>query len=124
MDYSGDGRVLAVGTAGLSRRPIRLLDPSTLRPLAHQPSVTFPVPGNVLTLEFSQDGTALAALVHDFAGGIHAPVTGATLAVWDVSSARDGVRLTPRLQRGVGVDSEVGLSPDGGKTYTTHTLKA
>ena len=124
LDYSADGRVLAVGLAGLSRRPVRLLDPGTLRPLEHQQSLTFPVPGNLAKLEFSKDGTALLALTYDFADGIREPVTGATLAIWDVTPTDAGVRLTPRLRRSLGLESEAGLSPDGRIVYTTHPLTA
>ena len=124
LDYSADGRVLAVGLAGLSRRPVRLLDPGTLRPLAHQQSLTFPVPGNLAKLEFSKDGTALLALAYDFAGGIRKPISGTTLAIWGVTATGAGVRLTPRLRRTLGLESEAGLSPDGRIVYTTHPLTA
>ena len=124
MAYSPDGRALGVGLAAPSRRPIRLLDPRTLRPLAHQPLLTFPVPSTLMKLGFDEGGTAMYALVHDFADGIRKPITGASLAVWDVTSTDDGVRLIPRMRRAVGVESEVGLSPDGGTVYATQPLTA
>src|SRR6476619_1743997 len=77
-----------------------------------------------MKLGFDEGGTAMYALVHDFADGIRKPSTGASLAVWDVTSTDDGVRLIPRMRRAVGVESEVGLSPDGGTVYATQPLTA
>jgi WD40 repeat protein/serine/threonine protein kinase len=79
MDFSADGKVLALGTA---RNAVQLVDPATGRPFA---KLQAPPSDWLRSFRFSPDGSRLVAVAH-------IRTDHATLRVWDLRRIRERLR--------------------------------
>lgn len=126
MEYSPDGRTLAVGAPAMSAQPLQLLDAVTLEPTAAQLSGLGGRRTRVEDVTFSADGSTAAAAVQRLgrAGEYWEPVGHEVLA-WNLRDPRHPVRAL-RIVLGqdpiAGYRSMVALSPDGSTLYTSINL--
>lgn len=116
-EFSPDGAVLAAGTYGATRRPVRLLDPDRMRESGPQPGHTGLGATAVGGLEISADGRLLAATLQPAAGS---PASTSYLAVWRLTRPE----LEPRLFRLSSGGQALSLHPDGRTAYTSWPLTA
>lgn len=117
--YSPDGSVLAAIVAAPTRRPVVLLDPNTLEPLAAQPRGTGWSRWQVSGIDFSPDGTRMAVFMWRVLGHDDATRPGATwVYVWDLSAL--GRQVAARRVRSDGISAA--LTTHGDSFFTTQPL--
>ena len=117
IEFSPDGRLLAVGRTPLSRDPVALLDGETLAKVQPRLSGLPPADWRVADVAFSQDGRSLGVALQRYRQR-GATLSGASLwvAVWRLDHpARPLLR---RLPRGGDPDwASIALSPEGDSVY-------
>jgi WD40 repeat protein len=119
VEFSPDGKTLAVMMAAPTRHPLRLLDAETLEPQAVQPGGLSRHRWEFLDLAYSGGGRRLAATMWRVEGrGSTLGTTSTWAFVWDLDAPRrPAARI--RLQDG---NAGVALRPDGSVLYTTQPL--
>jgi WD40 repeat protein/DNA-binding SARP family transcriptional activator len=122
VEFSPDGKTLAVSMTSLEGRPVTLLDAHSLEPLAAQPAGLPPARWELIDLAFSKDGTHLAATLRRVTGAAATLGASASVAaVWDLTRlpAPEVLPISNDVSNEV---SPVGLSPDGRTLYTYSPL--
>ena len=126
--FSPDGSTAAIGLAVLATRPVRLLDGSTLEPLPLQLPGLPQRPSRVVDLEYSADGTRIAAVFHLYRRDPELRVVGKRALVWDMTTpdwaALGSVKTSEPEPDGQFRGNGVALSPDGQTMYTSSPLSA
>ena len=112
MSFSPDGRTLALGTVTADPQPIRLLDTRTLEPAAVQLGGQPRGITHVSDVEFSADGTALAATFDHFSPG-SSEAASSSAVVWDVTRPARPIARVRTSQQWV----QLALSPGGHVLY-------
>jgi WD40 repeat protein/DNA-binding SARP family transcriptional activator len=119
VEFSPDGKTLAVVMAAPTHQPVRLLDAETLEPQPAQLGGMSRHRWEFLDLAYTGDGRRLAATMWRVEGSGSALTTTSTWAfAWDLDAPRRPVARI-RLQDG---NAGVALRPDGSVLYTTQPL--
>jgi WD40 repeat protein len=121
-----DGRSLAVGMPALSPRPITLVDSADLDALPAQLPGLPGKPSRTWDLDYSADGSSIAATFLHLAHGPAWEGVAASVMVWDISEpARPVVEFKKRLtSKKTHYSNSVVLSRHGGRVYTSNPLTA
>ncbi len=119
MRYSPDGSVIAAIVAAPTRRPVVLLDPNTLEPLAAQPRGAGWSRWQVSGIDFSADGTRLAVFMWRVLGHGDDTRPGATwVYVWDLAAPEQ--QVAAKRVRSDGISAA--LTTRGDAFFTTQPL--
>ena len=129
MDFSPDGRTLALGMIPPVTEPVRLLDPDSLEERPGRLPGLPKLPARTFHVEFSADGNSLVAALTTMKGGpglANSESVGRWLIVWElVPGKQPTVRMKKRLPLRTGEwDFDAVISPDGERVYTGQPLTA
>ena len=112
LSFSPDGKTLAVGTSTLDPVPVKLLDTQGYDLAAVQLGRLPRVPSHVIDVEYSADGTVLAA-TFDHYGSAGEGVVGSSVAAWDTDDPARPIAKIDHVQAFAGL----ALSPDGDELF-------
>ena len=122
--FNPDGLSLAVGMPALRPRPITLVDSTDLEALPVQLPGQPRTPSRIYDLDYSADGSAIAATFLHLAHGPSWERVGASVVVWDISKPGGPVVAFRKRLTSKQYSNSVVLSRNGRRVYTSSPLTA
>jgi WD40 repeat protein/DNA-binding SARP family transcriptional activator len=122
LEFSPDGKQLAVGFHTFEGDPVQLLDGATLLPSGVQLGGLPEAPAQAMDVSFSPDGSRIAATFQEFRdGAASAHATSSYVLVWDLRDPQEP-RFRADFAGAAWVLQHVAFSPDGRILYTSNPL--